>query len=149
MADNGGHPDQLGRARDRYDAARSAGVTVPAAAEALIAYAYVLEFHADRSAAVGRDARDLLGACIGQLDAAVLLAAPPPVMEELVAALDEQTLYIEVALDLPVSRVDLRGAASRRGSRLTARPRRNAGGGMPRAHEKWWPVQRVHSRSAS
>jgi hypothetical protein len=70
------------------------GVTAYAAAEALLAYAYVLEFHADRSGTVSLDARDMLGACIQRLDAAVLLEAPAFVIEEYVACLDEQTTRV-------------------------------------------------------
>jgi hypothetical protein len=84
--------------RNRYSSAKRAGVTAYAAAEALLAYAYVLEFHADQNGDVSLDARDVLGACIQKLDAAVLLEAPAPVVEEYVACLDEQTMNIEVAL---------------------------------------------------
>jgi hypothetical protein len=98
---------------------KRAGATGYAAAEALLAYAYVLEFHADHSADVSHDARDLLGACIRLLDAAVLWEAPVPMIEEYVASLDEQTMYIEVALRVRASRMDARGFASRRRSRST------------------------------
>jgi hypothetical protein len=98
---------------------KRAGATGYAAAEALLAYAYVLEFHADHGADVTLDARDLLGACIRLLDAAVLCEAPVPMIEEYVASLDEQTMYIEVALRVRASRMDVRGLAPRRRSRST------------------------------
>jgi hypothetical protein len=113
-------PRRLRRARHRYSSVKRAGATGYAAAQALLAYAYVLEFHADHSADASLDARDLLGACIRQLDAAVLWGeAPVPMLEEYVASLDEQTMYIEVALRVRASRMDARGFASRRRSRST------------------------------
>jgi hypothetical protein len=97
---------RLKKARNRYRSAKRAGATAYATAEALLAYTYVLEFHADQGADVGPDARDVLGACIRQLDAAVLWQAPAPVIEEYVACLDEQAMFIEVALQVPASRDD-------------------------------------------
>ena len=100
---------RLKKARNRYRSAKRAGATAYATAEALLAYTYVLEFHADQGPDVGPDARDVLGACIRQLDAAVLWQAPAPVIEEYVACLDEQAMFIEVALQVPASRDDVGG----------------------------------------
>jgi hypothetical protein len=88
---------RLMKARNRYSSAKRAGANAYAAAEALLAYAYVLEFHAGQSGNLSLDARDMLGACIQKLDAAVLLDAPASVIDQRVACLDEQTTRIEVA----------------------------------------------------
>jgi hypothetical protein len=103
---------RLRKARNRYGCVLRAGGPPCAAAEALLEYAYVLEFLADQSADVSLDARNMLAACIRQLDTAVLMGGPAPVMEEYVASLDEQTMYIEVALHAAVCRTDVSGVAA-------------------------------------
>jgi hypothetical protein len=91
-------PRWLTEERHEYHSKKRAGAH--ATAEALLEYAYALHLHVDQTAEVGDDARASLGECVRLLEAALLYDAPLLVIQELVAALDEQATYIEVCLEV-------------------------------------------------
>jgi hypothetical protein len=66
---------------------------------ALLGYAHALQLHTCQPTDVDDTARASLGECVRLLEAAVLAGAPAPVIQEHVAALDEQSMYIEVCLE--------------------------------------------------
>jgi hypothetical protein len=90
-------PRWLTEVRHEYHSKKRAGAH--ALSEALLEYAYALHLHVDQTAEVGDDARRSLGECVRLLEAALLCNAPLPVIQELVAALDEQATYIEVCFE--------------------------------------------------
>ena len=79
-------------------------------AECLLAHAHALRLHAHRSLAVSARERGLLDACIGRFEASLLLDAPPPVIGECGARLDEQICVLQARLQPPAACA--RGAAA-------------------------------------
>jgi hypothetical protein len=107
-------PRSLIEARRSYRSARRQELAV--CVQALLEYAHGLQLHTYPIADVGDADRALLGECVRLLEAALLVGASTSMIQEHVAALDEQSLYVEVCLEMAGA-----GSLARR-ARLTDAP---------------------------
>ena len=79
-------------------------------AECLLAHAHALRLQSHRSLAIGTRERADLDACIGRFEASLLLDAPPSVIGECGARLDEQICALQARMAPPATCA--RGAAA-------------------------------------